>query len=288
MHFPLPTFVPGPVATAIALVLLAYHVVSPPLLWRLRTRRDRRRTEPDPTPMASEFRLGTWCLPVEALLVMAFLGTATAVSPADIGWAAPAVADPEPLGHLLAGAGGLAVFVLLVLALARSHLKLLAHVRAGALPSGVRREDLLPSPRDRRELGFMAGCCAVTVLSQVLVVYTVLFPVLAQVFGSALLAALVLGLLGGWQYVGQGGGMIGTMAVLSTAGLLVYALLLPGSLLVPVLLWVSYYAVVTGVAIALARLPIPQNSRSRHPVEVTMLDADGNPVERPGQGALDR
>ncbi|WP_017586655.1 hypothetical protein [Nocardiopsis ganjiahuensis] len=288
MHFPLPTLVPGPVATVIALVLFAYYVAAPPLLHRLRARRDRLRTHQNPTPMADEFRLGTWCLLVEALLVMAFLGTATAVSPADIGWAVPILADTEPLGHLLLGAGGLAVFVLLVLSLARVHIRLLAHVRAGELPHGMRREEFLASPRDRWELGFLAGGCALSVLSQVLVVYTVLFPVLAQVSGSALLAALMLGLLGGWQYVGQGGGMIGTFAVLSTAGLLVYGLLLPGSLLVPVLLWAGYYAVALGGSIALAKLPIPRNSRPLHPVEVTLLDADGNPVERPGRGALDR
>lgn len=93
----------------------------------------------------------------------------------------------------------------------------------------------------------------------------------------ALLAALVLGLLGGWQLVGQGGGTIWAMGMLSTA-----------ALLVPVLLWASHWAALLWGNRAFAGLPIPQNARPLHPVEVTMLDADGNPVERPGQGALDR
>lgn len=288
MSFPLPTFVPGPVATVVALVLLAYYVASPPLLRWLRAEKERRRTEPDPTPMASEFRLGSWFVLVEVLLVMGFLGTASSVSPADIGWAPLALAEPEPLGLFLTGTGGLVLFVFVVLAVFRSYLRLLPHVRAGELPPGVRREEVLVSPRDRRELGFMAVGCALTTFSQAIVVYTVLFPVLVQATGSALLTALVLGLLGGWQYLGQGGGMIWVMAVMSIAGLLVYGLLFPGNLLVPVLLWASYYAAFLWGAIALAKLPVPRNSRSLHPVEVTMLDADGNPVERPGQGALDR
>ncbi|GAA1465885.1 hypothetical protein NE857_17735 [Nocardiopsis exhalans] len=288
MHFPLPTFVPGPVATVIALILFAYYVAAPPLLRSWRARQKRRLAPKGRTPYATGFRHAAWCLLAEVLAVMAFLGTARSVSPVDIGWAPVVLADPEPLGLLLVGAGGLAVFVLLVVTVARSNLKLLQHVRSGELPPQVSREELLELPRERRELGAMAGGYAVVVLSHLLVVYTVLFPVLAQATDSALFAVLALGLLGGWQYVGHGGGMIWMMAVLTTAGLLVYALLLPGSLLVPVLLWGGYWTVVLGTARALIGLPIPQNARPLHPVEVTMLDADGNPVERPGQGALDR
>lgn len=294
MHFPLPTFVPGPVATVIALLLLAYYVASPPLLRWSHERKHRHCADQGrcghqyPGRVVSQFRRLCWFLFAEVLLVMAFLGTATAVSPADIGWAPLALADPEPLGLLLTGAGGLTAFVLLLVSLASSHVRFVSWARSGQLPPEVRREFLEASPRNRREIGLVVASGPLSLLSQVLLVYTVLFPVLAQATGSALLAALVLGLLGGWQHVGQGGNSMWVQGAMSTAGLLVYGLLFPGSLLVPVLLWSGYWVIALSTAVVLASRPLPESVRPLHPVEVTMLDADGNPVERPGQGALDR
>ena len=126
----------------------------------------------------------------------------------------------------------------------------------------------------------MVGACGLALLFDLLVVYMVLFPMPAPALGSPVLAALLLGLLGGRQYLGQGGGPILVTAMVSTRSLLVYTLFVPGSLVGPLLLLGSYWATMLSVTHAFVGLSIPQTSRPLHPVEVTLLDAEGRPIER--------
>ncbi len=126
----------------------------------------------------------------------------------------------------------------------------------------------------------MVGACGLALLSDLLVVYMVLFPMPAQVLGSSVLAALLLGLLGDWRYLGQGGAPILVTAMVGTLSLFVYTLFVPGSLVGPLLLLGSYWATMLSVTQAFVGLSIPEPSRPIHPVEVTLLDAEDRPVER--------
>ena len=280
MYFHPPTLEPGPAATWIALALLAYHVSAPPLLRPVHARRFRPGSGEGRMPYAAHLRMGGWLVLAEALAVMAFVGTATAVTGADLGWTAPRLADGDPLATALVGAGSLYLLVFFLVSLARAHRGLLAQVRSGELPAGVDQNALLALPRDRREYRCMVGAGALGVLSHVLVVYTVLYPVLALAFGSPLLAVAALGLLGGWQYLGQGRGMVLTMTVLTSIGLVSYAVLVPGSLVVPLLVWACYSGVALGTARGFVGVPVPEASPAPHPVEAAGLDADGRPLER--------
>lgn len=283
MSFHPPTLDPGPVATVVFLVLLAYYVVTP-LLFRGRyANLSQRLAEGNRTLWPEELRRGTRLFLVELLLTMAFLGTALVVAPADIGWASPRLGDlPSHLLLPLCG-GVLAGFGALLLGFLRSHRAVALRLRAGELPSGTSREELLRRPRDRREMAFIAGSSALALLSEILVVYTVLLPMLVWAFGSAVLAALLLVLLGGWQYLGQGGAVIVGMAMVSTVGLISYVLLVPGTVVIPLLVWGAHWVVVSICARALMGLPIPEESRSSSalsPAKVTPLVHGDGTAER--------
>lgn len=280
MYFHPPTLEPGTAATWIALALLAYHVAAPPLLRSVNARRLRPGSGEARAPYAARLRTGGWFVLAEALVVMAFVGTATAVTGADLGWAAPRLADSDLLVTALVAAGSLYFLVFFLVSLARANRGLVAQVRSGELPTGVDRNALLVLPQDRREYLCMVGVGVLGVLSHVLVVYTVLYPMLALAFGSPLLAVAVLGLLGGWQSLGQGGGLVLAMTVLTSIGLVAYAVLVPGSLLVPLLVWACYLGVALGTTRGFVGVPVPESSPAPYPVGVTLLDADGRPLER--------
>lgn len=279
MPFQPPTLDPGPVATVIALVLLAYHVFAPPL-WRSRNaRRSRRLAQGDRTPFVDDLRHGSWFVLLEVLLVMGFVGTATVVTPADVGMGAPTLAEASPLLLVLAGTAlviGYPAYLLMIVLSARTAL---AHLREGRMPPGMDRAGLVHLPAARGELRLTSLGYALNVLCHVLSVYVVLFPVLSGFLDSPLLVVIMLGLLTGWQYLGQGGNTIATMTLSATVALAVYTWLVPGSLLVPTLLWAGY-----GVAVHIGMrgflgVPIPDQARPLHPVEVTLLDAEGRPIE---------
>ncbi|QVJ00115.1 hypothetical protein KGD82_14580 [Nocardiopsis eucommiae] len=288
MYFQPPTLDPGPVATVVALVLLAHCVVSPPLARSRAAARCRRGTGPHTTHHAESLRTGAWFLLFELLLVMAFVGTADGVSVADLGWSAPAPGDlPEPV-LALAGTVLVGGFLAHLLTLARSNGALLRRVRSGRpLPE----EDwyrVLRLPGDRRGFRALAVGRALVVLSDVLVVYTVLLPMMTLAFDSVPFVVTVLTLLLGWRHVGGGGETLWTQTLLALLGLLLYTLVLPGSVWGPVLVGAAHWAVVLATQRALVGLPVPGRARPLPEVRVTMLDADGKPVERPGGRAPGR
>ncbi|MGW5878022.1 hypothetical protein ACWFMI_15905 [Nocardiopsis terrae] len=283
MYFHPPTLDLGPAAAWIGLALLAYHVFAPPLTrpWNSRFQ-ELLLADERAKAHRMALRLAGWCVLAEVLLVMAFVGTAVAVTPADIGLAPPTFADRGSPGLVLLAAGLAAGFAYFLAALVRANLRVLRYLRSGVVPAGTDRDQFLLLPRDLREHRARALVFALNVFSQVLVVYVVLFPLLATLT-EPMLAVVVLGLLGGWQYVGHGGGQILVMSCLTALGLFLYATVLPGSLLVPLLVWGSYGAVALGAERAMTGMPVPRVSRPLPPLEVTVLDADGNPVERPGR-----
>lgn len=283
MSFQPPTLDPGPVATIVFLVLLAHHVITPVLSRGRYARLSQRAEEGDHAIWAGEFRRGGWFVLAETLAVMAFVGTASVVTSADLGWKSPALADLPPVVVAVAGTGLLVGFVVLLVQVFGPQRRVLLHVRAGELPQGMEPADLGRTPQDRREFSFMVGACGLALLSDLLVVYVVLFPMLASALGSPVLAALLLGLLGGWQYLGQGGGPILVTALVSTLALFVYTLFVPGSLVGPLLILGSYWATMLGVTHGFVGLSIPKTpgpARPLHPVEVTLLDSEGRPLDR--------
>lgn len=288
MYFQPPTLDPGPVATVVALVLLAYSVLSPPLARSWAAARCERGTGPHTTHHADGLRAGAWFLLVEVLLAMAFVGTADGVSVADLGWSAPVPGDlPEPV-LALAGTVLVGGFLAYLLHLARSNRALLRRVRSGRPLPEEEWFRVLQLPGDRREFTALAVGRALGVLSDVLVVYTVLLPVMTLAFDSVPLVVTVLALLLGWQHVGGGGETLWTQTLLAVLGLLLYTIVLPGSLVGPVLVGAAYWTVVLGTQRPLVGLPVPGRARPLPEVQVTLLDAHGEPVERPGGRTADR
>ena len=118
-------------ATTVFLVLLAHHVITPVLSRGRYVRLSQRDEEGDRTVRAGEFRRGGWYVLVEALPVMAFIGTASVVTPDDLGWRSPALADLPPVVLSVAGAGLLGGFVVLLVQVFGPQRRVLLHVRAG-------------------------------------------------------------------------------------------------------------------------------------------------------------
>ncbi|WP_223830383.1 hypothetical protein [Nocardiopsis quinghaiensis] len=108
--------------------------------------------------------------------------------------------------------------------------------------------------------------------------FVVVYP-LVTVFVGPMAAAAAIALIMGGQQWGSGFQQMFTMAVYGLLMALTHAFLTSGSLFVPVAAWCAF-AYLYGRALRRHRLRL---SQAAAPLEVTMLDAEGTPVPRPGR-----
>ncbi|MBB6119872.1 hypothetical protein [Nocardiopsis algeriensis] len=273
MYFHPPTLEPGPAALTVAAAALLLTLSEPLLAGALR-----KRARGAPGPNAAGTGPALWFSAAELGAVVLFAATAVRVSPADLGLNLPDLDGHTSRDLVPDGAGPLApVVVALVLLATAAYAGLLLRERRRE----PRREEAAPgaAPMGEHEVGaaiavFLCGGLATTVLQ-----YALLYPVLA-LYGGPVAAVLGLAVLAGWQMWGSGPGMMAGHSLYTLLMALCYTLLFPGSLLVPAAAWclLSYGA--AGMLRRAARAPNPQG---RVPLEVIMLDADGNPVRRPGE-----
>ncbi|MFE3456288.1 hypothetical protein ACFXKD_02000 [Nocardiopsis aegyptia] len=241
MYFHPPTFEAGPVATAIGLGVIAYLLVLPLVLRRLKSSS----TRPG-TPASRVYRFTCWASLGEVLATMSFVGTATAVSAADLGLAAPTVywfGD-----NVAATVVSLLVFwgwPLLIVG-AAVNLWLGARQRAKVARGEAEPPRLPPGtavllPGNASERTWAVTSSILGALGTVVVVHAVLVPLLLVPFGlHPGDVVLVIALLSGWA-VSHGGWWsalaMGVVTALTTG---VYMFLVAGSLLFPLLFWAVF------------------------------------------------
>ncbi|NYJ32235.1 hypothetical protein [Nocardiopsis aegyptia] len=258
MYFHPPTFEAGPVATAIGLGVIAYVLVLPLVLRRLKSSS----TRPG-TPASRVYRFTCWAFLGEVLATMSFVGTATAVSAADLGLAAPTVywfGDnlPATVVSLLAFWGwpfllvGVAVYLWLG---TRRWAKVeRGEVEPPRLPPGTAA--LLP--RNAGERTWMVTSSILGALGTVATVHAVLVPLLLVRFGlHPGDVVLVIALLSAWavSHGGWRGGLtMAVVTVLATGG---YLFVFAGSLQLPLIVWGMFTALTTMSAVNLGRVRPP-------------------------------
>ncbi|MFD6953680.1 hypothetical protein A6A08_17515 [Nocardiopsis sp. TSRI0078] len=281
MYFHPPTLDPGPVATLIGFVTLVF-LMAQPLLTRPLARRLGEPTEPGrPSPLMRLHHLGACLSFVEVLAAAAFVGTARVLTPADIGITPPRLQAydpdvPSPLADDPVSWIGTAV-VLVWAALFVAALLVARHLE-GARPAepamgGIQLADLTDA-----EVRWMVWYTALGGLCTTAVFFVVVYPLVTVLVGPLAAAVTIALLLGGQQW-GNGFQQMFTMAVYGLMLTLSHAFLTSGSLLVPVAIWCVF-------AYFYGRLLRRQRRRLSHaarPMEVTMLDAGGDPVRRPGR-----
>jgi hypothetical protein len=280
VYFHPPALVPGPTATLIGLAALLFLLVQPWLMRPL-TRRLGEPAEPGrPSPMTRLHRAGAWASLAELLLAVAFVGSARVATPADIGLVPPRLQEYDPgappllAGDPLSWAGTAAVLAWAALFVAALLVERYRDgVRAEA-PGGPRVH--IPDPTGAEWRGalwsFTLGGLSTTV-----VLFVVVYPLVTVFVGPLPAVAAIALLLGGQQW----GGGFQQMLLMAAYGLLMalcHAFLSAGSLLVPVAFWCAL-AYFYGRSLRQQRLQV----YGAAPIEVTVLDADGNPVRRTGR-----
>ncbi|WP_159943237.1 MULTISPECIES: hypothetical protein [unclassified Nocardiopsis] len=279
MYFHPPTFDPGPVAALIGLGLLAFHLLLPlvqfPLLRRLR----RQVLEGERAGVVRMAQGALWLSLAELLAVVLFVGSAASVTAADIGFAPLAVHRPESdtlTAAVLVMWSSFGVFVALGV---RNGL------RAGRVAdtADTRRVDpaqLALLPRRGREMRWTTLSLVVSFPVHTAVVYAVFVPLLMTLLGDPMLVLLVLVAVEGWGYLGRGAPTVVLMGSFGAMALFTYLFVLPGSLLVPLLYWALF---VTADRMGARGWYGYTGGTESAPMEVTMLDAEGNPVPSRGR-----
>lgn len=244
VYFHPPTFEAGPVATAIGLGVIAYLLVLPLVLRRLSSSP----AQPG-TPASRVYRFVCWASLGEVLATVSFIGTATAVSAADLGLAAPTVywfGDnlPATMVSLLAFWG----WPLLIVGAA-------AQIWAGArhrakVARGEAEPPRLPPgtaallPRNAGERAWMAAASVTGTLGTFAIVHAVLVPLLLNGFGlHPGDVVLAIALLSGWAVSHGGWRSALTMAVVTVLATGGYLFVIAGSLQFPLIVWAVFAAV---------------------------------------------
>lgn len=254
MYFHPPTFQAGPAATAIGLGLIAYLLVLPLVLRRLGSSPAR-----PGSPASRVYRFTCWASLGEVLATMAFVGTATAVTTADLGLAAPTVywfGD-----NMTATAVSLLAFWGWPLLIVGGAVQLWGGARQRArvargeaepprLPPGMAR--LLP--RDASERAWFVTASSVGALGTVAVVHVVLVPLLLVRFGlHPGDVVLIIALLSAWALSHGGWRSALTMGVFTALTTGCYLFVVAGSLQVPLLLWALFTVVNSLTVVHLGR-----------------------------------
>lgn len=280
MYFHPPTLDPGWLATLTGLATLLFLLAQPLLLWPLIRRLGEPAAPGRPSPLTRLQRATVWVSMAEVLLAVAFVGSARVVTPADIGLVPPRLhgydpgAPPVLADDLVAWAGTAAVLLWTALFMAALVVQRHRDGVRGQTPPGqrVHLPDLTDAEWRRMPWSFALGGLATTV-----VLFVVVYPLVTVFVGPLAAVAAVALLLGGQQW---GNGYQQTLVLTAYGALmaLCHAFLSAGSLFVPVVFWCAL-AYAYGRSLRQQRLQLFQAA----PMEVTMLDADGNPVRRPGR-----
>ncbi len=279
MYFHPPTLDPGPLATLVGLATLLFLLVQP-LLRRLDASAGPGRA----SAWRRRRRLGAWLSLAEVLAAAAFVATADVVTSADLGLLVPRLQGyesdaPSPLaGDLVSWAG---TVVILVAAALFTAALVVQRRRDGARES--RQLTGADNPLNWGDAEWRWALWSITLrgLATTVVLFVVVYP-LVTVFVGPLSAAVAVALVLGWQKWGSGFRPMSAMAAYGLLVALCHAILFSGSLFVPLVTWcLAAYCYVR-----YARLVIRQYQQltgQAAPMEVTMLDADGNPVRPPGR-----
>ncbi|MFL1431568.1 MULTISPECIES: hypothetical protein [unclassified Nocardiopsis] len=270
-----PTFDPGPLATAVGLALLAHQIVTP-LLHRRPIRRARTLArDGDHSAIARWNRRSVWECLVQLVAVTVFVGSATVVTPVDLGIFWP-VMITEPSGRGQVTMLFLLVFSVLSLVLGYAlSVRAARAERAGLpLPKGALTPDQLSLiPRTAREQRARILPIALTALTLPMVNFVVFYPLLCSLTGDPLTVLFLLLCLGYWTWSPQGRQVTLALGSLGAAGTFMFAS--DGSLLLPVALWAVY-----ALQDVLCTRPFLGQEPAAPTLEVTVLDADGAPVPR--------
>ncbi|KOX07853.1 hypothetical protein [Nocardiopsis sp. NRRL B-16309] len=272
MYFHPPTFEAGPVATAIGLGVIAYLLVLPLVLRRLKSPS----TRPG-TPASRVYRFTCWASLGEVLAAMAFVGTATVVSVADVGLAAPTVYwfgdNPAATMVALLAYWGWPLLIVGVAVQIRAGARQRAKIARGeAEPPRLPPGTAALLPRNAGERAWMVTASSVGALGTFAVVHAVLVPLLLVRFGLHP-GDVVLGvaLLSGWALSHGGWRSALTMALFTALTTGAYLFVIAGSLLFPLLFW--------GLFTAVNILGIMHLSRDRPPSVPTKPETDGSAKE---------
>ncbi|NYH55041.1 MULTISPECIES: hypothetical protein [Nocardiopsis] len=280
MYFHPPTFDPGPAATLIGLGLLLAYVVLPPLMLVFHRRLRKEVAAGRREGIVRSYRAALWLSLAEILVVALFVGSAASVGAADIGLSPPAVQWADGVfgnGAILFPWLLLAVFAAINVSNGR---KAADPVHRAALARSLGPAQAALMPADGRENRWGALGLAVSMTTQVLVFYVVFYPLFMVFFGDPLPVVVALALLETWAWLGRGFGTMLIMGYFSAMVLATYAWAVPGCLLVPLVFW----GVFAGANAMAGRGWYGHTEESyTPPLEVTVLDADGDPVQRPGR-----
>ncbi|MFF8763808.1 hypothetical protein ACF07Q_04770 [Nocardiopsis dassonvillei] len=276
MYFHPPTLDPGWLATLVGLATLLLLLVQP-LLVRSLTRRPGRPGRV--SPLTRRRRLGALLSLTEVLAAAAFVAAADVVTSADLGLIVPRLQGHEPeapsplAGDLVSWVG---TVVVLVAAAAFVAALVVQRRHDGAGGSGPASGPEDPVNWGDAEWRWALGHVTLGGLATTVVLFVVVYPLVTVFAGPLAAVAAVALLLGGQQW---GNGYQQTLVLTAYGALmaLCHAFLSAGSLFVPVVFWCAL-AYAYGRSLRQQRLQISQAA----PMEVTMLDADGNPVRRPG------
>ncbi|MFV2196378.1 hypothetical protein [Nocardiopsis sp. LOL_012] len=263
-----PTFDPGPVATVIALALIAYMLLFPLLVRRVHVQAVKRPAGPAaPTPLSRLNRLSLVAGLLSVGAAAAFAATADGLIPAHVGLAGSAFLR-WPLESVLPGAAlpgvglGFSVLVqVLVGALAALVLPVVLRAQRPALAERLRSglehmndpRTAAFVPRSTGEVRLAAAARAAAVLGSVAATYAVVVPLLTAGLGLPLWAVLVcvvaLDAVPALALGKEAASQIAVVSALSAAG---YLFVTGGMLVLPLLLW-SWIAAVNLHPLSLLR-----------------------------------
>ncbi|WP_116246899.1 hypothetical protein [Nocardiopsis sp. FIRDI 009] len=242
MYFHPPTFEPGPVATAIGLALIVC-LIAQPLLFRPLYAAIRRPVPPaGRSPLIRLHRATAWWSLGEVFAGMLFVGTASAVTPADIGLALPVFHGFADRPGLLSVALSTAAFLALIVVPAVPRSWVLWRRLGGTLPANVQsripRRNIVLLPRNAAERRAIVPSSLTWLLGWSVSVHWVVVPLLMNGFGFWAWDALVfVFLLTLWRGFGTGWRGAGTAALVGAIATGWYLFVFVGSLVTPLLVW---------------------------------------------------
>ncbi|MCY9783566.1 hypothetical protein KIK06_06620 [Nocardiopsis sp. EMB25] len=279
------TFEPGPVATVIGLALIVC-LVAQPLVFRPLFRAARRPAPADgSSPLVRLYRATVWWYLGEMFVGMVFVGTASAVTPADIGLSLPAFhgfADrPGLLAVVLCGAAFLALRLFPMALQAWVLWRYTGWTLRGEAQAGLSRATVALLPENVAERRAAVLSSLTWLLGWTVSVHWVVIPLLTSGFGlSAWNTFVTVCLLTLWGASNTGWRGAATTAFVGATATGWYLFVFVGSLLTPLLVWGLY------VAVLLAALPYRGPDAAPEPVpdEPVMTwrldDGDATPKAR--------
>ncbi|WP_017568816.1 hypothetical protein [Nocardiopsis halotolerans] len=283
MYFHPPTLDPGPLATLIGLALLVFLIIQP-LATRPLVRRLGEPVEPGrPTRRTRLFHVGMALSLVELLGAAVFVATARVVTPSDLNLILlrtqeyGSSARPLLAGNLVAWTGTVAALTGAVMFVAALVLE---KRRSGAASSAT--EPAGPPVLTDAERRWAVWSFTLGGLSTTVVLFVVVYP-MVTVFAGPAPAIAAIALAFGWHQWESGHSQMLVMAMYGLLLALSHAQLFSGSLFVPLAAWclVSYlYARQLTMLRDRLRQQPGQYTPWKPMLQVTMLDADGNPVPR--------